>query len=307
MRFYHSVIGSRTALATVCGILVLFSCSSPRSDPTPDREPVDRGPKFTEETAREYGEREDRIKAELEALGNHEWAGNYYLGDGLGVNISLTLGPKSGFVFDWHGCLGLYDRNFGRVREEDGRIELACEFENGRKGIRPIAEELIPVRWGSRRYLIAADEMVKFCNAINAGSEPRHGGHGSFLLRRGDSEKEVGGQPEVPGEFRRYLLEKPIEATVRMIGAVQTHARDRGYTYRTVTMLLTVGKRDGVLPGMKFYLDVPAKTAKTAKVTVVREEESEAEARLIMSYTKPPVAGAKASTAAPWKGLRLPF
>jgi hypothetical protein len=59
---------------------------------------------------------------ELKTLKAHAWAGKYHYGDGLGVNVDLSLAPKSGFVFTWHGCLGLYDLNYGGVEEADGRI-----------------------------------------------------------------------------------------------------------------------------------------------------------------------------------------
>jgi hypothetical protein len=42
-----------------------------------------------------------------------ELPGQYYLGDGLGVNCSLELHPDHRFRFVWRGCLGMYDRNQG--------------------------------------------------------------------------------------------------------------------------------------------------------------------------------------------------
>src|SRR5262245_43325767 len=61
------------------------------------------------------------ILAEVATLADHAWAGKYYAGDGMGENVSLALAPRAGFVFEWHGCLGLYDRNFGAVEEVNGR------------------------------------------------------------------------------------------------------------------------------------------------------------------------------------------
>src|SRR2546423_2772553 len=92
------------------------------------------------------------ILAEIKKLKSHEWAGEYYAGDGLGVNTSLVIAPKSGYVFEWHGCLGLYDRNYGAVTCKNGRIQLSFTFENQRKGFQGIAPELIPISWGPRRY-----------------------------------------------------------------------------------------------------------------------------------------------------------
>jgi len=32
------------------------------------------------------------------------WDGEYYLGDGLGVNQASVVAPQAGFVFEWQGC-----------------------------------------------------------------------------------------------------------------------------------------------------------------------------------------------------------
>src|SRR5437764_903929 len=61
-------------------------------------------------------QRSDRIKAELARLSDHEWAGTYFEGDGLGVNIALQIAPDGGVSETWHGCLGPYGANQGDVR-----------------------------------------------------------------------------------------------------------------------------------------------------------------------------------------------
>jgi hypothetical protein len=88
------------------------------------------------------------------------------------------------------------DSPFLYIREPEKRIS------RDRAGIRPIS-------WGSRRYLIPADDLVDFCNSINGGREPRTGSHGFHLLRRGDEKKKVTLFPKVPDEYKQYLLAKP--------------------------------------------------------------------------------------------------
>jgi len=154
------------------------------------------------------------IASELKALPDHPWAGEYYAGDGLGVNMSLSIAPKSGFVFEWHGCLGLYDRNYGAVTSANDHLHLSFTFENVRKGFQGIAPELLSVPWGERRYLVPASDIVGFCNQVNEGSEPRGGVHGVYLLRKGDEKKPASGLPKVPKEFQVYLVSKPIQADV---------------------------------------------------------------------------------------------
>ena len=44
--------------------------------------------------ADEVSRRQETIKKEIDALGEHGWAGQYYHGDGLGWNLSLDLAPE---------------------------------------------------------------------------------------------------------------------------------------------------------------------------------------------------------------------
>src|ERR1700730_15103618 len=76
--------------------------------------------KFSTQAENEARARKGKIQAEIKGLGEHPWAGEYYEGDGLGVGISLSLAPESGFVFEWHGCMGVYDRNYGELRRRQG-------------------------------------------------------------------------------------------------------------------------------------------------------------------------------------------
>jgi hypothetical protein len=70
------------------------------------------------------------------------------------VNTTLSIAPKAGFVFEWHGCMGLYDRNYGSVTWTNNRLELSFKFKNDRQGFQGLANELVPVSWGKRRYLV---------------------------------------------------------------------------------------------------------------------------------------------------------
>jgi hypothetical protein len=49
-------------------------------------------------------------------------AGNYYRGDGLGYNISLTLKENGKYTAEWHGCLGKYGEASGTWSLTDKRI-----------------------------------------------------------------------------------------------------------------------------------------------------------------------------------------
>ena len=119
-----------------------------------------------------------KIRQELRHFKDDDWAGEYYFGDGLGVNVSLTLAPKNGFVFSWHGCLGLYDLNYGDVVFTDGAVKLLFKYPNKQEGFEGIASELLPVRWGKRHYLIAVDSHRRFHERDQCGNRTK------FPLRR---------------------------------------------------------------------------------------------------------------------------
>ena len=97
------------------------------------------------------------------------------LGRWPGCERLLDLAPKSGYVFEWHGCMGLYDRNYGAVTWTKDRLRLSFTLPNKREGFQGIDEKFIPVAWGDRKYLIPASDIVGFCNEVNAGDEPRKG------------------------------------------------------------------------------------------------------------------------------------
>jgi len=173
--------------------------------------------KFSKRSEAAASAKKAQIGQELKTLKEHPWAGSYYYGDGLGVNVHLSLAPKSGFEFTWNGCLGLYDLNYGDVIEKDGRITLVFTHPNARKGYEGISPELVPLIWGERHYLIPTDGFIDFANAVNAGFEPSASRSARFLLRDGDEVKSADGLPNIPAPFSEYILKRPIQAAVSSI------------------------------------------------------------------------------------------
>jgi hypothetical protein len=90
--------------------------------------------KFSKASIAASEEQTKKIQLEPRHFKNHDWAGEYFFGDGLGVNVSLDLAPDSGFVYRWHGWLGLYDLNYGAVKFSDGIVKLRFGFPNERAG-----------------------------------------------------------------------------------------------------------------------------------------------------------------------------
>jgi hypothetical protein len=191
------------------------------------------------------------IEREIDRLGSdHPWAGYYYFGDGLGANVSLSLAPESGFVFEWWGCVGVYDRNWGAVTATAERIELSFHYPNEREGFQGLDPDFVPVSWGDRHYLVPTDRMERFCSDVNSGWEPRHHAHGTYLLRCGDEERATQGLPLVPQKYRELLLRAPIEASV--IEILRSWKDEDGFCRARVK--LDVGSEQGVVPRMPMSL-----------------------------------------------------
>lgn len=219
--------------------------------------------KMAPEAEREWQERSDRIEAATAALSEHRWAGHYYMGDGLGVNVSLWLAPDVGFTALWSGCQGVYDRNWGSVRDENGELDLEFAFPNLREGFEGFPESLVPVPWGDRRYLLGERDFPRFCSYVNAGWEPREDLHGLFLLRCGDEARPTQGQPEVPEHCRAWLLVEPLVTEIIAVGET-TLTEDGEYETRTTRIILGAGRAQGAFDGMMFF--TPGGTADVVEV-----------------------------------------
>jgi hypothetical protein len=245
-------------------------------------------------------ERRNQIMAELAGLsGEPEWAGEYYEGDGLGENVTLILSPKAGYLFEWRGCLGLYGHNYGAVTAANDTLHLAFTLEN-RRGTGGIAEEFTPVAWGDRQYLIPSNDIVGFCNQVNAGWEPRDDMHGRYLLRRGDEAKKVAGWPKLPPQYEAHLLKLPVEAKITQIGKVTTRPSVSDWNFRDTVVVLDTRNPDRLRVGMELHVVYPEHIVESARITKI--EGSTAEAIMIqMESELAPLVGWKLSTSPPWR------
>jgi len=190
------------------------------------------------------------VEKEIAALGEHPWAGSYYLGDGLGMNVKLSIAPTAGVAATWMGCLGMYGSNEGIVEpQSDGSLQLVLNRPN-KQGFGGFDEHLQPVRWGERHYLIPVDALEAFVSAVNLGDEPRSRVHGEYALRIGDEEKPVDGLPELPAAVRAHLRSEPLLIRPSAVSVDKTSDRD-GWCEKTYRVQLPYGSADGIAVGVR--------------------------------------------------------
>jgi hypothetical protein len=200
---------------------------------------------------------------------NRDIAGEYYHGDGLGSNNSLTLRENSTFSFNLRGCVGTYDDNDGTFRRVNDYLVMSPTKPIADDSSSGMATKFLLVGWGKRQYLIPDDDLLKFCNYINQGMEPRDGAYGSFFMRRGDWERPVTDIPILPKQYEKYLLAAPLHGTiVKLIDELQA----------TVDLGATDGIRVGIVltaqgTAGQMFCQLRVKSVDEKKCTVVREYE----------------------------------
>jgi hypothetical protein len=236
---------------------------------------------FDEEFIAETEARFAAIEAESEYLGAHQWAAEYYEGDGLGANISVVLAPQEGVAARWQGCTGLYGLNHGTVTQDDtGRLRFAFRRSNPR-GFGGFPESVVPIRWDERRYLIPADELLSFVNAINLGREPRRHPQGRFLLASGDEQRTISGPPTLPPPYAWFIRSQSLTATVTDVRALE-QIQDEWSCSKRYELDLDRGAQDGLVPGIELAVLEPI-DIRNESVTITSVTSNSAVAKF-MSY-----------------------
>lgn len=196
--------------------------------------------------------------------------GRYFRGDGLGEAFSLDIRRDGGFLYTNDTDVGNLDRAEGKIEIVDERVWFVPNAHAKLEPNSRLAGWWVFIQWGARRYLVEEAEMMKFVNAVNLAWEPRKTITGGYLLRRDDWSRPATGLPEIPAEWRKYLLRTPISATVTSVtgGAGE----------------INVGRRKGILPGVRlmasakdggwFDVTVISVTPDSARVKVESSTES---------------------------------
>jgi len=207
------------------------------------------------------------VKNSHEAQANlHFWAGRYEFSHDHGF-AELSLAPREYTLRESPAHFEVYYRH-GQVWWDKDTNTITLD------GTHHYPLEYKPVRWGERLYLIPTPRIIEFCYDINQGSEPRNDrGWGRYLLRQGDWEKEAKGQPEVPEEFKKYLLDEPVDAKIVSIPRTEY---DSKWGENISVVVLDKGAKDGLQPGMRLSAEEREGSGyHTVTLTTVEETQSE--------------------------------
>lgn len=217
--------------------------------------------------------------------------GKYYFGDGLGVNCSLVLEADHRFSFKWHGCMGEYDSNVGSWSLEGDVLVVKPEKPNKHEGFEGMNVRYVPVRWGTRLYLVDENEMPCFC-AVAAtpgntlGSDVR-GEH--YVKWSGETLPPAEGRPAIPERYREFYERGPVQAVVARVE-------------RDGKVILNKGTADRVKPSMLLAAKGPPTIE--LKVLSAQEHESVAQASYFWNSNRRVAAGDCFTTggdlAGPW-------
>jgi hypothetical protein len=162
-----------------------------------------------------FDRRQQAIDERLAAGNLPAWAGRYYEGEGLGVYIDLWIAPDVGATMTWRGHFGLLNADHGTVVESaNGSIRIHYAKQNEATRYFRFPDELVPIAWADRQYLIPPDRIAEFASAINHRDEPRPTMGGRFLLRQGDNDKPVTGLPALPPSVQAHVRREAIEVRV---------------------------------------------------------------------------------------------
>ena len=189
------------------------------------------------------------IEVDLKTGSHESWESTYYDGSPTrGFARGWIISRKKGYVSTSRTT------DMGTVKVKGDRIALVSESPTNGWGLMP--EEYVVVPWDKQVFLGEPNELLAFCNEVNSGQLRRYRPSGQVLLRVEDFDKpRPTGFPQVPTEYKDYLLKTPITGSVIKMGEDKEDVAVWGQaSLRSGTSLsLNVGKKDGVRAGMRFY------------------------------------------------------
>jgi hypothetical protein len=217
-----------------------------------------------------------------------EWAGQYYCGDGTGMNVRIAIAPRGGMTYAWTGCLGLYEFNYGQIVEAT-RDSILVRFECpiSPDGFDFISERLYFVRWGEHRFLVPRKSMFGLIDWLNAGEKYPVRLYLPYSGEPHSLRSAPPGLPEIPDELRPFVFTAPLELTLTQVR--QTDLQTIGAKTRCWKFDVTIdkGRLDGIHEDIR--LDKP--WGLPGSLVFTKLDDRASEARLILVTTDADRAG----------------
>jgi hypothetical protein len=233
-------------------------------------------------------ERHARIVEELSLADLPEWAGQFDMGSRSYYFIAAA--PKSGVTFEYAYDVGGSDRwNHGAILSSSNRrieVDFALPLDtltywyHGRE-IPHLSRTLILVPWGDRDYLVPEHRMIELCNRANDRSELWLRAHYSFPCRTRSGRAAVESYdrappPEVPPEFRKYLLTSEVAGSVISVEpavptAIAPSSHDNHWDWE-IPVTADVGRDHKLEVGMTLFLTEPPSSIRSGEIVSVAEK-----------------------------------
>lgn len=301
--------------------MTLSATAAPPSEPQPqERSPAKEKRSRKEESlgdiiAREEANlraRSERIRTEVAHLTPtdegwaKEWAGEYYCGDGLGMNVSIGIAPQSGVTYTWHGCLGLYDANHGDIIESfPGGVKVKLAIDESLSTYHFMSSTLYFIKLGEHHGIIPEAQMREFVNRYIAGGQPRESAIYDIPMKvRLDGMPEVKGLPKpmrptaFPPQFA--LLFSPTPLTVSLTAVVPQPEVKTLSTPLKWSVEIDKGSESGVFVGM----EIPYRTEwETGSIVITTIQANSASGMVRFVSTAP---SGNAAAPAPGWSFTLP-
>jgi hypothetical protein len=184
----------------------------------------------------------------------------------IGGRTTLRIRADGRYGLGVEGSWGASSNEEGDVRPDGDWLVIAPDGERRREW------RALAVAWGGRTYLLAENEVLEFCNRVNAGVEGGRLAHGSHATEPGEQwlffvknpDRSVEGTPALPEAWTGYLLPAPLTG---QIGEVIT----------PLTVRVTLGSRHGIREGMRLYVEAEKGRRPPGVVTKVSEGSCEIE------------------------------
>ncbi len=186
------------------------------------------------------------------------WAGRYLVGDGLGKNVHICIGPSGDIAYQWYGCMGLYDGNYGKITERlpDG-MRIKWEINSIFSSYRQVSERMYFVTQDTDRFVISTYQLLDFVNTFNEGGFGRENlpaarlrQHDDWSLRR-DAAMNFNALPTLPAPYDTYILRNPTEWTIESIEPFEMKHVTGDVNMFNTTARIKGGSDQGAFVGME--------------------------------------------------------